>query len=66
VSVTGTVAETVHRGSHVRVRLSVGDATLFVERPTGATGTLSVGDELVVGFEPSEAVYFDSTGERCR
>ncbi|MDR9431016.1 MAG: ABC transporter ATP-binding protein [Natronomonas sp.] len=66
VRVTGSVAETVHRGSHVRVRLSVGDATLFVERPVRAARTLSVGDEFVVEFEPSEAVYFDSTGERCR
>lgn len=66
VHVTGTVAETVHRGAHVRLRLAVGDAALFVERPTGAAETPSVGDKLAVGFEPSEAVYFDGAGERCR
>ncbi|MFB6250182.1 MAG: ABC transporter ATP-binding protein [Halobellus sp.] len=65
VTVAGTVTEVVHRGADVRVRLDVGETTLFVERPAGEwTGT--AGDRVVVSWDPARAVYFDATGARCR
>jgi spermidine/putrescine transport system ATP-binding protein len=64
VSVAATVVETIHRGSRIRVRLSAGTETVVVEQPTG-TG-VSAGDELTLTFEPSEAIYFDGAGRRCR
>ena len=66
VAVAGTVAETIHRGSDVRVRLSVGDTELFVERSAAAAVSLSSGDDVTVEFAPTDATYFDATGERCR
>jgi spermidine/putrescine transport system ATP-binding protein len=66
VAVTGTVEETVHRGSEVRVRLTAGDADLFVDRPVDDGAALSAGDPMTVRFSPGDAVYFDAAGERCR
>ena len=52
VTVTGTVDETIHRGSGVRIRLAVGETTVFVERsassaPLGA-GPARVFREIVL------------------
>nr|WP_227738907.1 ABC transporter ATP-binding protein [Halorientalis pallida] len=66
VTVTGTVTETIHRGSDVRIRLSVGDADLFVEEPVATGLTVAAGDRLALRWSPGEAVYFDTAGERCR
>jgi spermidine/putrescine transport system ATP-binding protein len=65
VTVTGTVNEAIHRGSDVRVRLTVGDITVFVER-SAAAAPLTPGDEVVVQFCPDEATYFDAMRQRCR
>jgi spermidine/putrescine transport system ATP-binding protein len=65
VTVTGTVDETIHRGSDVRVRLAVGETTVFVER-SASTAPLAPGDEVAVQFRPDEVTYFDETGQRCR
>jgi len=66
VAATGAVVETIHRGSDVRVRLSVGDAELFVEQSAAAAVRLSPGDDVTVEFAPSDATYFDAAGGRCR
>jgi spermidine/putrescine transport system ATP-binding protein len=66
VAVAGTVAETIHRGSDVRLRLSVGEATLVAAEPVESGRSRSVGDGVTVRFRPAEAVYFDASGARCR
>lgn len=66
VSVTGTVVETIHRGSDVRVRLSAGDTDLFVEESVGAGLSVDPGDTLSIRWDPAAAVYFDAAGERIR
>jgi spermidine/putrescine transport system ATP-binding protein len=65
VVLTGTVTETIARGAQVRVRLSVGETTLFVERPVGEFHG-EPGDPVTVRWAPEEALYFDAAGERCR
>ncbi len=66
VAVGGSVVETIHRGSDIRVRLSVGDTALHVERSAAGAVSLSTGDDILVEFAPADATYFDATGERCR
>ena len=66
VSVTTRVEETVYRGSDVRIRLSAGETTLFVEPSVASAPGVAPGDRLTVRFAPSEARYFDASGGRCR
>jgi spermidine/putrescine transport system ATP-binding protein len=65
-SVPATVVERVYRGSDVRLRLSAGEAELFVERPIDAGGGLAAGDEVRVRWAPEAATYFDASGARRR
>jgi spermidine/putrescine transport system ATP-binding protein len=65
VSVTATVNETIHRGSDVRVQLTVGETTVFVER-SAAAAPLAPGEDVTIQFWPDEATYFDGTRQRCR
>jgi spermidine/putrescine transport system ATP-binding protein len=66
VSVVATVEETVYRGADVRVRLTAGDASVFVEPSVASAPNVAPGDRLAVRFAPSEALYFDASGARCR
>ncbi|MFC7227709.1 ABC transporter ATP-binding protein [Salinirubellus salinus] len=66
VSVVATVEETVYRGADLRVRLSAGDADLFVEPSVASAPNVEPGDRLAVRFTPSDALYFDASGARCR
>jgi spermidine/putrescine transport system ATP-binding protein len=66
VAVAGAVTETIHRGSDVRLRLSVGDATLVVAEPVDSGRTRQTGEDVTVRFRPGDAVYFDASGARCR
>jgi spermidine/putrescine transport system ATP-binding protein len=64
--VSGTVSETIYRGADVRIRLSVGEADLFVEEPTATGLRTAAGDTVHLHVEPGEALYFDETGARLR
>jgi spermidine/putrescine transport system ATP-binding protein len=66
VAVEGTVTETIHRGSDVRLRLSVGEATLVVAESVDSGRNRRPGDDVTVRFRPGDAVYFDASGDRCR
>jgi spermidine/putrescine transport system ATP-binding protein len=66
VAVATTVEETVYRGSDLRIRLSAGETTLFVEPSVASAPGVAPGDRLTVRFAPSEARYFDASGSRCR
>jgi spermidine/putrescine transport system ATP-binding protein len=66
VAVVGTVTETIHRGSDVRLRLSAGETTLVVAEPVDSGRTRQTGEDVTVRFRPDEVVYFDASGARCR
>lgn len=66
VTVVGTVTETIHRGSDVRLRLSAGETTLVVAEPVDSGRTRQTGEDVTVRFRPDEVVYFDASGARCR
>jgi spermidine/putrescine transport system ATP-binding protein len=68
VTVPATVTETIYRGSDVRVRLSAGEADLFVEAPTatGLRSDVAAGDAVGVRVRPDAALYFDESGARLR
>jgi spermidine/putrescine transport system ATP-binding protein len=66
ITVPGTVTERIHRGSDVRLRLSVGDAEVVVAEPVATGLDLAAGDTVGLRWRPDEAVYFDAAGERCR
>jgi spermidine/putrescine transport system ATP-binding protein len=68
VTVPATVTETIYRGSDVRVRLSAGEADLFVEAPTatGLRSDVAAGDAVGVRVRPDAALYFDEAGARLR
>ena len=66
VSVAGTVTETVYRGADVRVRLTAGEATVFVERSVESGLDAAVDDDLWLRWAPGGALYFDESGARLR
>jgi len=66
VAVAATVTETIHRGSDVRLRLSAGETALVVAEPVDSARSRREGDDVTVQFRPSEAVYFEAGGARCR
>ncbi|KOX97106.1 MULTISPECIES: ABC transporter ATP-binding protein [Halorubrum] len=66
VAVPARVEETVYRGADVRIRLSAGETTLFVEPSVAEAPAVDAGDAVVVRFRPEDALYFDGTGDRCR
>ena len=66
VALGATVTETIHRGSDVRLRLSTGETTLVVAESVDSARSRREGDDVTVQFRPSEAVYFEASGARCR